>query len=257
MFQIDRKLQFALVLPVLLCSSCAISLGIGVGDEEHHWDEHEEEWEERHHEDREDLMDGRDVEDLEREELELLIAELSAESEMLSGDGRITEAELSLESAHEELRGFEEWGMPDQIREAELDVERSEVRLEEERGTLEQLESDYARFSNDELAKKTAEIVLGRHRARVRFSEVELELAHRQLEHLAEVQLPNERRSLMSAVHSAEVELRVAEMDLEAASLSAELSIRDAEEALEEEECEEEEDHDDDDHDEHDEEEEA
>ena len=48
MFQIDRKLQFALVLPVLLCSSCAISLGIGVGDEEHHWEEHEEEWEERH-----------------------------------------------------------------------------------------------------------------------------------------------------------------------------------------------------------------
>ena len=252
MFQIDRKLQFALVLPVLLCSSCAISLGIGVGDEEHHWEEHEEEWEERHHEDREDLMDGRDVEDLEREELELLIAELSAESEMLSGDGRITEAELSLESAHEELRGFEEWGMPDQIREVELDVERSEVRLEEERGTLEQLESDYARFSNDALAKKTAEIVLGRHRARVRFSEVELELAHRELEHLVEVQLPNERRSLMSAVHSAEVELRVAEMDLEAASLSAELSIRDAEEALEEEECEEEEgeDHEDDEHDE-------
>ena len=142
--------------------------------------------------------------------------------------------------------------MPDQIREAELDVERSEVRLEEERGTLEQLESDYARFSNDELAKKTAEIVLGRHRARVRFSEVELELAHRELEHLVEVQLPNERRSLMSAVHSAEVELRVAEMDLEAASLSAELSIRDAEEALEEEECEEEEgeDHEDDEHDE-------
>ena len=126
-----------------------------------------------------------DVARMEREELELLIAELSAESEMLSGDGRITEAELSLESAHEELRGFEEWGMPDQIREAELDVERSEVRLEEERGTLEQLESDYARFSNDALAKKTAEIVLGRHRARVRFSEVELELAHRELEHLS------------------------------------------------------------------------
>lgn len=243
MFQIDRKLQFALVLPVLLCSSCAISLGIGVGEEEHHWEEHEDEWDEEHHDDRGDFSEGRELEDLERGELELLMAEISAESELLSGDGRIGEAELSLEIAHEELRGFEEWGAPDQIREAELDVERAELELEEGRETLAQLESDYARFADDELASKTAEIVLGRHRAKVRFSEAELELARRQLEHLVEVQLPNERRSLMSAVQSAEVELRVAEMDLEAASLSAELSIRDAQEALEEEECEEEEGH--------------
>ncbi len=253
MFQIDRKLQLALALPALLCSGCAISLGIGVGEEEEYWEEHEGD----QREDEGDSREDHEIEDLDRGELELRIAEISAESEMLSGDGRITEAELSLESAHEELRGFEEWGAPDQIREAELDVERAEVGLEEERGTLEQLESDYARFSNDELAKKTADIVLDRHRAKVRFSEAELELARRQLEHLVEVQLPNERRSLMSAVHSAEVELRVAEMDLEAASLSAELSIRDAEEALEEEECEEEDEHDDHGHDQHDEEEDA
>ena len=260
MFQIVRKLRLPLALSAILCSGCAISLGFEVGEEEHgdDWGEHEDEWDEEHHDARDDFAEGREPGELERGELELLIAEISAESELLSGDGRIGEAELSLKIAHEEMRGFEEWGAPDQIREAELDVEKAEVELEEGRETLAQLESDYARFADDELASKTAEIVLGRHRAKVRFSEAELELAHRQLEHLVEVQLPNERRTLMSAVHSAEVELRVAEMDLEAASLSAELSIRDAEEGLEEEEgCEEEDEHEDHGRDQHDEEEDA
>ena len=253
MFQIVRKLRLPLALSALLCSGCAISLGVGIGEGEHDWDEHEDEWDEEHHDERGDFSEGREPEDLERGELELLIAEISAESELLSGDGRIGEAEISLEIAHEELRGFEEWGAPDQIREAELDVERSEVELEEGRETLAQLESDYARFADDELASKTAEIVLGRHRAKVRFGEAELELARRQLEHLVEVKLPNERRGLVIAVDGAEVELRVAEMDHEAASLSAELSIREAEEALGEESCEEVEEQDDEhgDHDEH------
>jgi len=248
MFQIVRKLRLPLALSALLCSGCAISLGVGIGEGEHDWDEHEDEWDEEHHDERGDFSEGRELEDL-----ELLIAEISAESELLSGDGRIGEAEISLEIAHEELRGFEEWGAPDQIREAELDVERSEVELEEGRETLAQLESDYARFADDELASKTAEIVLGRHRAKVRFGEAELELAARGLDHLVEVKLPNERRALVIAVDGAEVELRVAEMDHEAASLSAELSIREAEEALGEESCEEVEEQDDEhgDHDEH------
>ena len=222
MFYKSQTLFLSLALSCLLSTGCAISLGVGVGAEDPELSGEEEE-----------RSDGEEQAD-ERAELKLRLAELETESSILEAKASLHEAEVELRLARRSLEVFAEGSGPDKLRKAELDSEKTRVRLDEQRATLKQLESDYSRYGDDELARQTAEIVLGRHRARIHFSEVELQLAGRELERLREFELPKKRRELELAVHTAEAELEAARFALEVAHIQGDLDMMEAEEEFDE-----------------------
>ncbi len=122
MFHISRPAPLVIALSCLLFSGCAVSLGVGVGSEDPEWGhgEHDEEGRE----------DGDDS-----AELKLRMAELEAESSVLDAEASLRAAEAELAQAHKAMQIFHEGSAPDQVREAELDVERSRVGLDEQRAT--------------------------------------------------------------------------------------------------------------------------
>jgi len=217
MFKLSTSLSPVLALSCILSSGCAVSLGVEVGEEHSEWEEEHE-----HERDEDDSA-----------KLKHRLAELEAASSITEAEASLKGAEAELMQAHKALEVFNEGAAQDRRREAELDVERSRVQLDEQRATLAQLESDYSRYGDDELAKQTADIVLNRHRARVRFEEVELELAERALWRMRELELPMERAELEAAVESAEAAVLEAHMAVEMANIQRELDMREVEEELE------------------------
>jgi hypothetical protein len=179
-----------------------------------------------------------------RRERELLAAQHAAAA--FEHEMRTAEAQFALESAQAELDAFETHGLRAAIAAAELELARGGDDVQDADEEMQQLAQLYG---ENELAERTAEIVLQRARRSLERARAELKLAEEEHRHQVQVALPVEQRALRQAVHAAAMDLRLADFELgvmrlaqrnEAASLEErihelEAELEEAEAAAEEE----------------------
>lgn len=120
-------------------------------------------------------------------------------------------AQQKAEHAAEALRYFEKTRRQAEIREADLSLRQTELRLESAREELVQLEKMY---KADDLTENTEEIILRRQREMVKAYETTLELAKLSHRRKLDVALPREGVELKRAAESAEAEWKQTEQNL-------------------------------------------
>lgn len=155
--------------------------------------------------------------------------------ETLQQEVRLAEARHALESARADLDAFETHRLGASIAESELELVRNADYSQDASEEMEQLAQMYG---ENELADRTAEIVLRRARRELERAEEEQRLATAEHRHQIDVALPRELRDLRQAAFATELDLRLAELEQYALTIEQRNALEESDEeirALEEE----------------------
>jgi len=149
---------------------------------------------------------------------------------------RMMEARFALENARADLNAFETYQQRADVEEAEFMLTSMRDGAQDAEEELQQLEQMYG---ENELANRTAEIVLSRGRRELERTREELRQAEESHRHQLQVAIPRAQIGLRQAVQSAEMDLRLADLEQESmrigqqnASAEQEVMIRDLKQEL-------------------------
>lgn len=190
---------------------------------------HQEPAEEAETEDAED--EGRDPRLIRRElEIAQLERQLMASQHTLAAfehEQRVVEARFAVESARAEQDAFETHRQKAEGQASALDLERMRDEASDAEEEMQQLAQMYG---ENELADRTAEIVLRRANRELERAREELRLAEEQHRHLVSIAQPREQIELRHAVRAAEIDLQLADLQAETMRLeqAVELAEHDA-----------------------------
>jgi hypothetical protein len=164
--------------------------------------------------------EGREPDEIRRElQAALRERELTIAQQAIAGfehEVRVTDARFALENARAEQDVFETHRQRSEIAAAELDLAH---RRDEAQDAEEEMEQLAQMYGENELADRTAEIVLRRARRGLERAREELRIAEEDHRHLLQTGLPREQLALHHAVLSAELDLRLADFEAEAMRL--------------------------------------
>ncbi len=178
--------------------------------------------------DPDEYEEGRERAEIERDlastlrERELLVSQQALEH--FDFNKQITEASFALDAARAEWNAFDTHGMSATLAQSELNLTESADGLQDAREEMEQLAQMYG---DNELADRTAEIVLRRAKRSIERAESGLKLEDAEFRHQTQMALPIEKLSLSHAVASAELELRLAELQYETMELEQRNALAD------------------------------
>lgn len=129
-------------------------------------------------------------------ELDLQIAKAKAKSTSAANESAVQTASFEVESAEQALTHSKEVEGPRKLAEAQLSVDNSAFRLQQQEQEQEQMEADYGPHMTDEHAKKTGEIVLWRGKMSIEFAKRRLELSKQSQESIRGYELPRKAAEL-------------------------------------------------------------
>lgn len=171
-------------------------------------------------EDEDGEPEGREPDEIRRElQAALRERDLTIAQHAIAGfehEVRVTDARFELENARAEQDVFETHRQQSEIAAAELDLAH---RRDEAQDAEEEMEQLAQMYGENELADRTAEIVLRRARRGLERAREELRIAEEAHRHLLQTGMPREQLTLHHAVRSAELDLRLADFEGEAMRL--------------------------------------
>lgn len=153
-------------------------------------------------------------------------AELALAHQSADTQGQVANAERAHELAARKLAIFQERDAPLRVDESRLSLQRAQDRAKEQEEELEQLEMLY---TEQDLAEKTAEIVLQRGRRRLERARRALQLETTELENLEQHHLPLEHANLQKEVDEKARELEQARRKGQLDRLDKQIALMEAE----------------------------
>lgn len=142
---------------------------------------------------------------------------------------RTMEARFALENAQADLTAFETYQMRADLAASELEVSAMKDGVQDAEEELQQLEQMYG---ENELADRTAEIVLRRGRRELETTRLELRLAEEAHRQQVQVVMPREQLAMHQALRSSEMDLRLADLEQDAKNLEQADELLDLEEQI-------------------------